>query len=170
MTRVTLTVKKGAAAATKQARALPYAKEVTVYRDALSGQFARPPSRAESAGTVQVTLHPQAADVLVFSHLLDWGDGSAPEVVRVAVECQSARAARLMGELMRSELKTFEDDLKLSTLQDLNPQRAKEYELEALHQAHRTAKGQRAAHSRKRNAQARAEDQSKGHKARTLRR
>lgn len=140
-----------------KAQPVPYAQALTftAHRDPLTGRYAPKPGQVQ--GRAKAAPLPPMKDEQVSRRVIEWEDGSR-EVIGVRVKLRSARAARLRGELPARDLRELEAGLADELLNELNPAARQAWELEQMHAAHNSAKAQRGAVSRVRNAAARLED------------
>ena len=167
-------VKRGAGIARKSPPPPPFPFQTIQHRDPLTGRYAKKPEVKDAGAGARPRVKvrgrpPEAADFRVMRMRLDYDDGSS-KIIRVKVSSQTMRQARLSGEISVSVLRDFEAEQSREMLAEVNPLRAREYELEEMHKAHNSDKGRRGAISRKRNAEARAKDEARGIRVRTPKR
>lgn len=128
--------------------------KATKYRDPLTGQFTKTPE----PGRVFVSI-PQAradrAGIIVVRRYVDTGDVN-PEPVGVRAAWPAYRLAWHRGEARAGEVRQYEADLAAELLAELSPKRQAEWERDQMEAQYLSDRAKRGAHSKKRNAAARA--------------
>ena len=137
----------------RQESAYPVTVCSTRYKDPNTGRWVSPPANSTAGKTRKGSV-----GMVLVKHKDNDG-----QVVGVRAVMGDARQAQRRGKLSKAAVREMEKDMSRDALEHYNPGRARELDLERMHEAHRSDKAKRGAATRKKNAAA-----GRGKKARPL--